>query len=85
MVENDGPLEIEELIPVELGDHDVEVEIEASGVCHSDLTLLGGLMPPPAVLGHEGAGIVRAVGRDVSRVRVGDRVIASFTPVCGDC
>ena len=85
MVENDGPLEIEELTPVELGDHDVEVEIEASGVCHSDLTLLGGLMPPPAVLGHEGAGIVRAVGRDVSRVRVGDRVIASFTPACGDC
>ncbi|MGZ4693515.1 MAG: Zn-dependent alcohol dehydrogenase [Acidimicrobiales bacterium] len=85
MVENDGPLMIEELVAAELGDHDVEVEVESSGVCHSDLTLLGGLMPPPAILGHEGAGVVRTVGRDVTRVRVGDRVIASFTPSCGDC
>jgi len=85
MVENDRPLVIEELIPVELGDHDVEVEIEASGVCHSDLTMLEGLLPPPAILGHEGAGVVRSIGRNVTRVRVGDRVIASFTPACGDC
>jgi S-(hydroxymethyl)glutathione dehydrogenase/alcohol dehydrogenase len=85
MVENDGPLVMEDLVLDRLGDHDVEVEIEASGVCQSDLTLLGGLMPPPAILGHEGAGRVHAVGRDVTRVRVGDRVIAAFTPACGDC
>ena len=85
MVENDGPLVMEELVAAPLGDHDVEIRVEASGVCHSDLTLLSGLMPPPAVLGHEGAGTVIAVGRDVSRVKVGDRVIASFTPACGSC
>jgi S-(hydroxymethyl)glutathione dehydrogenase/alcohol dehydrogenase len=85
MVENDGPLVIEDLVASELGDHDVEVRVEASGVCHSDLTMLGGLMPPPTILGHEGAGTVLAVGRDVSRVKVGDRVIASFTPACGSC
>lgn len=85
MVEIDGPLVIEDLAPSELGDHDVEIRVEASGVCHSDLTMLGGLMPPPSILGHEGAGTVLAVGRDVTRVAVGDRVIASFTPACGSC
>jgi S-(hydroxymethyl)glutathione dehydrogenase/alcohol dehydrogenase len=85
MVENDAPLVIEDLVTSELGDHDVEIRVEASGVCHSDLTMLGGLMPPPTILGHEGAGTVLRVGRDVSRVKVGDRVIASFTPACGSC
>jgi S-(hydroxymethyl)glutathione dehydrogenase/alcohol dehydrogenase len=85
MVENDGPLVMEELVTNALGDHDVEVRIEATGVCQSDLTLLAGLMPPPAVLGHEGAGTVVSVGRDVTRAKVGDRVIASFTPACGSC
>jgi S-(hydroxymethyl)glutathione dehydrogenase / alcohol dehydrogenase len=85
MIGNDEPLVVEELQAGELGDHDVEVRVEASGVCHSDLALLGGLMPAPAVLGHEGAGTVVAVGRDVAHVRVGDRVVASFTPACGAC
>jgi S-(hydroxymethyl)glutathione dehydrogenase/alcohol dehydrogenase len=85
MVENDRPLVLEDLAPTALGDHDVEVRVEATGVCHSDLTMLGGLMPPPSILGHEGAGTVTAVGRDVSRVAVGDRVIAAFTPACGSC
>lgn len=85
MVENQAPLVMEEVVAAPLGDHDVEVQVEASGVCHSDLTLLNGLMSPPAILGHEGAGTVIGVGRDVSQVRVGDRVIASFTPACGSC
>jgi S-(hydroxymethyl)glutathione dehydrogenase/alcohol dehydrogenase len=85
MVENGGPLVMEELVGVDLGDHDVEIHVEATGVCHSDLALLGGLMPPPTVLGHEGAGTVVGVGRDVSRVKLGDRVIAAFTPACGQC
>jgi S-(hydroxymethyl)glutathione dehydrogenase / alcohol dehydrogenase len=42
-------------------------------------------LPPPAILGHEGAGSVLAVGADVTRVAVGDRVIASFVPACGNC
>ena len=42
-------------------------------------------MPPPAILGHEGCGVVEAVGPAVTRVRVGDRVIGSFIPACGAC
>ena len=42
-------------------------------------------MGAPLILGHEGAGTVLAVGSDVSRVQVGDRIIASFVPACGNC
>ncbi len=81
------PLVVEELEAVPPGPNDVIMEVEASGVCHSDLTIAtGGVpMPPPVILGHEGAGRVLEVGSAVTRVRVGDRVIASFTPVCGNC
>jgi S-(hydroxymethyl)glutathione dehydrogenase/alcohol dehydrogenase len=56
-------------------------------VCHSDLTVqTGGVpMPPPVILGHEGAGTVLEVGPDVVGLSVGDRVIASFIPACGVC
>ena len=59
----------------------------ASGVCHSDLSVVNGtlLSPLPAVLGHEGAGIVEAVGADVTRVKKGDHVVLSFVPQCGTC
>ncbi|HEX2383695.1 MAG TPA: Zn-dependent alcohol dehydrogenase [Acidimicrobiales bacterium] len=81
------PLVIEELREPELGPRDVRVQIDASGVCHSDLTVQrGGVpMPVPLILGHEGAGTVLEVGPEVSRVRKGDRVIASFIPACGNC
>jgi S-(hydroxymethyl)glutathione dehydrogenase/alcohol dehydrogenase len=81
------PLAIEELRAPDMGARDVRVQIDASGVCHSDLTIAtGGVpMPPPVILGHEGAGTVLEVGSDVSRVAVGDRVIASFVPACGNC
>ena len=42
-------------------------------------------MPPPAILGHEGTGIVESVGSEVSRVKPGDKVIGSFIPACGVC
>ena len=63
------------------------VRYEASGVCHSDLSVMNGTLPipPPTVLGHEGAGIVEEIGRGVTRVAVGDRVVASFVPACGAC
>jgi len=63
------------------------VQIDASGVCHSDITVASGgvPMPVPIILGHEGAGTVLEVGSAVSRVKVGDRVIASFVPACGNC
>ena len=81
------PLSLEDLTPIDPGPHDVVVRVMASGLCHSDLNAIEGKspLPPPAILGHEGAGVVEAVGRDVSGFRVGDRVIGSMFPVCGFC
>ncbi len=81
------PLVIEEVTAEGLGARDVLVQIEASGVCHSDLSMANGSVPipPPVILGHEGAGTVLATGSEVTRVAKGDRVIASFVPACGNC
>jgi S-(hydroxymethyl)glutathione dehydrogenase / alcohol dehydrogenase len=80
-------LSVEDVTPLEPGPRDVVVRIGASGVCHSDLSATNGTvaMPPPCILGHEGAGTVDWVGPEVGRVQVGDRVIASFVPACGSC
>lgn len=66
---------------------EVLVDVAASGLCHSDLRFLEGSFPHPlpAVLGHETAGVVMAVGKDVTGVSVGDHVIASLSVFCGDC
>jgi S-(hydroxymethyl)glutathione dehydrogenase/alcohol dehydrogenase len=81
------PMVVEEVAALGLGDRDVRVRIDASGVCHSDLTIAnGGIpMPTPIILGHEGTGIVTEIGSEVSRVKTGDRVIVSFIPACGNC
>ena len=81
------PLSIEEVTAAPMGPRDVLVHIDASGVCHSDLSMANGSLPlpPPAILGHEGAGTVLAVGAEVTRVAIGDTVIASFVPACGNC
>src|SRR5256712_11499459 len=73
--------------PTPPGPRDVIVEVGASGVCHSDLSIMRGYVPVPPgmVLGHEGAGRVVEVGAEVARVQKGDRVIASFVPACGAC
>ncbi len=86
-VEQDQPLVVEELEPVEPGARDVVVQIAASGVCHSDLSATNGTlpMPPPCILGHEGAGTVDWVGSEVSHLQPGDRVVATFVPACGTC
>ena len=65
----------------------MRIHVDASGVCHSDLSAAQGKVPmgTPLILGHEGTGTVLAVGSDVSRVKPGDRIIASFVPACGDC
>lgn len=78
---------VEEVQAAERGPSDVVVRVGASGVCHSDLSVVDGgrPLPAPAVLGHEAAGTVVAVGSDVSLVRVGDRVITTFIPACGRC
>jgi S-(hydroxymethyl)glutathione dehydrogenase / alcohol dehydrogenase len=66
---------------------EVQVRMGASGVCHSDLSVVNGtlLSPLPSVLGHEGAGVVEAVGEGVESVKPGDHVVLSFVPQCGHC
>lgn len=82
------PLSIEEVdvMPPQAGE--VLVRIVATGVCHTDAFTLSGEDPEgnfPAILGHEGGGIVEAVGTGVTSVAVGDHVIPLYTPECGEC
>jgi S-(hydroxymethyl)glutathione dehydrogenase/alcohol dehydrogenase len=81
------PLDIEEIDLVDTQPDQVRVRIAASGVCHSDLSVVRGRLPhpTPVVLGHEGAGVVTAVGSDVTRVKVGDHVVLDWIPACGTC
>lgn len=82
------PMRIEQIELADPGDEELLVEIEAAGVCHSDLHYVhGGLRAPlPLVPGHEGAGRVIAVGsRTSGRIRVGDRVALLWRPNCGRC
>jgi len=66
---------------------EVKVRLAASGVCHSDLSVQNGTLPipTPVVLGHEGAGIVSEVGEGVDNLQVGDHVVLSWVPTCGEC
>jgi len=82
------PLELEELDLEGPRDGEVLVEIKATGICHTDAYTLSGADPEglfPAVLGHEGAGIVREVGKGVTSVSEGDHVIPLYTPECREC
>ncbi|AZQ33700.1 Zn-dependent alcohol dehydrogenase [Streptomyces cyaneochromogenes] len=83
----DAPLEITEIDLPDPGPGQVRVRLAAAGVCHSDLSLSNGTMrvPVPAVLGHEGAGTVVAVGEDVTHVAPGDAVVLNWAPSCGGC
>jgi S-(hydroxymethyl)glutathione dehydrogenase/alcohol dehydrogenase len=69
------------------GPGEVSVRVVAAGVCHSDITAASGAFgwPAPAVLGHEGAGIVEQVGQGVTHVAPGDHVIISTLAACGVC
>jgi S-(hydroxymethyl)glutathione dehydrogenase/alcohol dehydrogenase len=69
------------------GPGEVRIRVRAAGVCHSDLSARNGVLPQPvpAVLGHEAAGDVVAVGDGVEDLAVGDRVIANWLPSCGSC
>jgi S-(hydroxymethyl)glutathione dehydrogenase/alcohol dehydrogenase len=84
----DQPLSIEQvdLIPPQRGE--VLVRIVATGVCHTDAYTLSGKDPEgrfPTILGHEGGGVVEALGEGVTSVAVGDHVIPLYTPECGEC
>jgi len=82
------PLTIEEVDLAGPRTGEVLVEIKATGICHTDYYTLSGADPEglfPAILGHEGAGIVVEVGADVKSLRPGDHVIPLYTPECREC
>lgn len=81
------PWEVTELELDEPHANEVRVRVHAAGLCHSDDHIQKGDAPMrmPVVGGHEGCGIVDAVGDGVTRVKAGDRVVFSFIPACGKC
>ena len=81
------PLTIEDVQIEKPKRREVLVRTAFAGLCHSDLHFIDGLYPhpAPAVLGHEGAGIVEAVGEDVTYVKPGDHVITCLSVFCGEC
>lgn len=82
------PLTIEEIDVAGPKRGEVMVRIVATGVCHTDAFTLSGADPEglfPAILGHEGGGIVEEVGAGVTSVKAGDHVIPLYTPECGEC
>jgi len=84
-----APLTIESVEIDKPWGREVLVRTAASGVCHSDLHVVDGLgrwpLDRPIVLGHEGAGVVEAVGADVTTLRPGDHVVACLSGFCGAC
>jgi S-(hydroxymethyl)glutathione dehydrogenase/alcohol dehydrogenase len=79
-------MEVVDVMPPQAGE--VRVKMVATGVCHTDAFTLSGDDPEgifPAILGHEGGGIVESIGEGVTSVEVGDHVIPLYTPECGEC
>jgi S-(hydroxymethyl)glutathione dehydrogenase / alcohol dehydrogenase len=82
------PLEVQELELTEPREGEALVRLVACGVCHTDLYTASGVDPSgyaPTVLGHEGAGVVEAVGPGVTSVEPGDHVVTLFSPQCREC
>jgi len=81
------PLRLEQIEVLEPHAGEVLVEVQAAGLCHSDLSVIDGTRPRvmPMVLGHEEAGVVLRVGAGVTERQGGDRVVFSFVPACGRC
>jgi len=82
------PLEVQEVELAEPKAGEVLVRLVACGVCHTDLYTASGADPggyAPTVLGHEGAGVVEAIGRGVSSIAPGDHVVTLFSPQCREC
>jgi len=82
----DGPFLLEELDLEDPREDEVQVRVVGAGICHSDLSIRDQMLPAPLpmVLGHEGAGIVEAVGKKVTKVAPGDHVVMSYM-TCGKC
>ena len=85
--EQPGALEIEDLVVDNPGPGEVLVRVQGAGLCHSDLHYMEGIFRSklPAVLGHESAGIVEAIGEGVSYCKPGDHVICCLSIFCGQC
>ena len=81
------PLELDDILLADIAPNQVRVRIAASGVCHSDLSMATGALPAgaPCVLGHEGAGVIEAVGSEVHHVEPGDHVVIAWTAACQHC
>ena len=81
------PIHVQELELEGPGQGEILVRIEAAGVCHSDLSVVNGNRPRPVpmLLGHEAAGIVEELGRGVDDISLGQRVVMTFLPRCGEC
>ena len=78
---------LDDIEPAGFGPGKVRVRIRATGLCHSDLSAMSGVLPQPApfVPGHEGAGEVLEVGEGVGNVKAGDRVLVCWLPPCNNC
>jgi Zn-dependent alcohol dehydrogenase len=87
VVRGPGRLKIEEIDRPTPGPGEVLVRTAATGVCQSDMSIVEGRVPIPfpAVLGHEGAGVIEALGPGVDDLEIGDHVVMSITPGCGLC
>jgi len=81
------PMVIGEITLAEPAPHEVLIDTKACGLCHSDLHFIDGAYPHalPLVPGHEAAGIVRAVGSEVTMVKPGDHVVSCLSAFCGQC
>jgi S-(hydroxymethyl)glutathione dehydrogenase/alcohol dehydrogenase len=82
------PLVVQELDLADPRAGEVLVRVQACGVCHTDMYTASGVDPSgyaPTVLGHEGAGVVEAVGEEVTSLGVGDHVVTLFSPQCREC
>src|SRR5277367_2869952 len=83
-----SPLVVQELDLADPRPGEVLVRLSACGVCHTDLYTASGVDPSgyaPTVLGHEGAGVVEALGEGVGSVAPGDHVVTLFSPQCREC
>lgn len=81
-----GPVLVEDVIARPPGTRDLVVRLRAAGICHTDVLVASGALPcPPAIIGHEGAGVVDFVGAEVDGFRVGDRVVGLTIARCGRC
>ncbi len=82
-----SPLEIVDIDVADPKAGEIRIQMGASGVCHSDLSVVKGVLPIalPAVLGHEGAGTITQLGEGVDHLSIGDHVVVSWVPQCGAC